>query len=290
MLTKAQLQERGGYLGGSDAASALGLSRWGSPLSVWAEKTGQLPPREIDSEAAELGTELEDYVSRRFSRKTGKTVHRVNETIFHPTYPFLAANIDRRVVGEKAILEAKTTSAWKAKEWGGEDIPTEYVIQVMHYLAVTGAERAYVAVLIGNQDFKWKVIERDDRSLTDLVEREVYFWREFVEKKVMPVVGKRDEDTLSGLFPQAEIGKTVELTDEAANICELLESMGEDARGLEAQIDEQKNRLRAMIGDAALGLAGDWEIKWSNVPECEYTVKKKAHRKLSFKKKEKDNV
>lgn len=290
MLTKAQLQERGGYLGGSDAASALGLSRWGSPLSVWAEKTGQLPPREIDSEAAELGTELEDYVSRRFSRKTGKTVHRVNETIFHPTYPFLAANIDRRVVGEKAILEAKTTSAWKAKEWGGEDIPTEYVIQVMHYLAVTGAERAYVAVLIGNQDFKWKVIERDDRSLTDLVEREVYFWREFVEKKVMPVVGKRDEDTLSGLFPQAEIGKTVELTDEAANICELLESMGEDARGLEAQIDEQKNRLRAMIGDAALGLAGDWEIKWSNVPECEYAVKKKAHRKLSFKKKEKDNV
>ena len=66
--------------------------------------------------------------------------------------------------------------------------------------------------------------------------------------------------------------------------------MGEDARGLEAQIDEQKNRLRAMIGDAALGLAGDWEIKWSNVPECEYAVKKKAHRKLSFKKKEKDNV
>ena len=265
MLSPEKIEERLGYLGGSDAAAVVGLSRWASPLSVWAEKTRQLPPREVDSEAAELGSELEDYVAKRFSRKSGKEVRRVNETIFHPEYPFLAANIDRRVVGEKAILECKTASAWKSREWDGEDIPVEYIIQTMHYLAVTGSERAYLAVLIGNQDFKWKTIERDSRAISELIEREVYFWREFVEKKVMPVAGRRDKDTLSALFPVAEEGKSIALGDEAKNIIELLDGMKQDAKNIDGNIEEHENRLRVLLGDAESGYTDTHKVYWTNL-------------------------
>ncbi len=127
MLTPEQVSERTAYLGGSDAAAVLGLSRWSSPLTVWAIKTGQIVSEDkSDQLAIQVGNELEDAVCRLFTKRTGKKVARVNETIFHPKHPFLGANIDRRIVGEDSVLEAKTASGWKAKEWTGEDIPIEY--------------------------------------------------------------------------------------------------------------------------------------------------------------------
>lgn len=268
MLTKEQLTERVGYLGGSDAAAVLGLSRWGTPLSVWAEKTGQIVPEDISGELRiKIGHKLEATVSELFTEETGKKLHRVTETLFHPKYKFLGANIDRRVVGEDAIFEAKTASAWKSREWEGEEIPREYIIQAMHYLAVTGAARAYVAVLIGgNQDFKWKVIERDENALAELVSKEVAFWEGFVVPRIMPSVTSQDKDTLLDLFPEASEGKEIELDASAAAICEVLEGMNTDKKALENQIEKQRNDLRKMLKDAEVGKCGPWVIKWGNTP------------------------
>lgn len=266
MLTQAQISERVNYLGASEAAAVLGLSRWGTPLSVWAEKTGQIEPDDISENlAVELGNELEDFVARKFEKKTGKKVERVPETIYHPLYPFLGANLDRRVVGENAILEAKTCSAWKAREWDQEEMPIEYIVQVMHQLAVSGAEKGYLAVLIGNQDFKIKEIFRDDKALEDLVRREVSFWCDFVVPKVMPAAKWGDKDTLTAMFPEATEGEVKELTDEAAAICEVLEGISADLKSLERQEEEQKNQLRALMGEAETGLVFPWKIQWANV-------------------------
>ena len=157
MLTAEQIKERIGYLGASDAAAAVGLSRWKSPVEVWAEKTEFVEPEDISGKLSiRMGNKLEDVVAEIFQEETGKKVHRVNETIYHPQYPFLAANLDRRVVGEDACLEIKTAGAWAAKDWEGEELPREVIIQVMHQLACTGKKVGYACVLIGgNQDFKW---------------------------------------------------------------------------------------------------------------------------------------
>ena len=37
------LEQRRHTIGGSDAAGIIGLSKWSSPVSVWADKTGRLP-------------------------------------------------------------------------------------------------------------------------------------------------------------------------------------------------------------------------------------------------------
>ena len=260
------MKDRSEYIGGSDAAGVVGLSRWESPLSIWALKTGQVQPKEIDSEAMELGVELEDYVARRFMKKTGKKVRRVNRELVHPKYGFIRAHIDRDVVGENAILECKTCSAWKAKEWELQEIPTEYIIQAMHYLAVTGADRAYIAVLIGNQDFKWKTIERDQKAIDDLIRREVDFWERFVVPQVMPLAGPRDKDTLDDLFPVAEEGVTVELDPTADAIIESIRGFKADRNSVDLQIDKAENDLRQMIGKAEAGvtLAGT-KIYWGNI-------------------------
>jgi putative phage-type endonuclease len=155
-------EDRSGYIGASDCAAVLGLSRFKTVLQVWAEKTGTVEPEDISEKLnVWLGNELEEIVAKKFTKDTGKKVHRVNDAYIHKNHDFIRCHIDRKVEGENAILQCKTASAWMAKHWEGEEIPQEYILQEYHELACSGYEKAYIAVLIGNNDFKIKVLERD---------------------------------------------------------------------------------------------------------------------------------
>jgi putative phage-type endonuclease len=266
MLTPEQIAERRNYIGSTDSAAILGLSRYGTPLSVWAEKTGAIVPEDISGKLpVRLGHKLEQAVAELFTEETGKKLHRVNETVFHPKYNFLAANLDRRVVGEKAVVEIKNVGAFRRDEWREGQSPAEYICQVMHQLAVTGWDRGYLVALIGNTDFEIRTIERDEQALKDLVNREVSFWNDFVVPKIMPSISRGDKDTLSELFPLAEEGKEIELDDRAAALCDSLDGLRSDLKGLEGSIALAENELKAMLGTADAGIVGDRKIFWSNI-------------------------
>jgi putative phage-type endonuclease len=260
-----KMAERTSFIGGSDCAAVLGLSRWKTPLEVWAEKTGNIVPEDISEKLhIKLGNRLEEVVAELFCEKTGKKVRRVNETLFHKQHSFLGANIDRRVVGEDTILECKTCSAWKAKEWEGEDIPQEYVLQCLHYLAVTGAQKAYIAVLIGNQNFHFKEILRDEKIISDILKREVSFWQDFVEPKIMPaaMVSKNDDDALFKLFPSEAEGKIIDGGDNAAVLFETLEAAKQDYFNIKGLIDKTENEIKALMQDADTINGGKWRATW----------------------------
>jgi putative phage-type endonuclease len=265
MLTKEQLEERRGYIGASDAAAVLGLSRWTTPLEVWAEKTGAIQAEDISGKLhIEVGNELEDLVCRLFTKRTGKTVRRVNETQDHPNYSFIKSNIDRRIVGSDEILEAKTCSGWKAKEWDGEDIPAEYIIQCQHQLAVTGKQRAWIAVLIGgNQDFLYKPIDRDNGLIKDIIEREADFWTKYVEPRVMPqTVTAGDSDILLKLFPDADESAAVNLGADADELAQEVKEMQGEVKELDDLIEQRKNQLRLMLGANAAGVTDRYKVTW----------------------------
>lgn len=278
-------KDRSGFIGGSDAAGVLGKSRWATPLSVWAEKTGQYIKPEVDSEALELGRELEDYVAKRFERKTGKTAARSGGTFFHPDHNFLGANVDRLIVGEDAGLECKTASAWKSKEWEGEEIPQEYILQCYHYMMVTGRKKWYLAVLIGNQDFKIRELAWEDSLIKNMREREVDFWERFVIPKVMPSqVNYKDTDVLDGLFPSAQEGQIVELSDDANILVENLTALKQDAKSLDKQIETAENELKRLVGTAEMGQTGLYRVFWSNMRSRRFDAEafKRAHPRLDL--------
>lgn len=270
MDAKAGAQmDRRGFLGGSDAAAVLGLSRWRSPLDVWSEKTGAIAPKDRSKELpVRLGHRLEDVVAELFSEETGKSVRRVSEAQVHPKYPFIRAQIDRRVVGEDAVLEIKTASGFKAAEWEDEDVPSEYLLQCLHQLAVTGRERCYIACLIGgNQDFVYKIVERDEAMIEELVRKEVEFW-DFVQSKRMPRVSAIDAPTLLGLFPNHKEGEVVELPPAAEDAIRRYKEIGTEKTGLLSELLKEKdllgNQLRAMLGEAEVGTVGSFKVSWKS--------------------------
>ena len=201
------LKARKQGLGSSDAATALGLNPYQSPLSLWLDKTqadtvSDIDP-EDDSHPTYWGNVLEPIVATHYSKRTGNKVRRVNAILQHPEHPFMLANLDREVVGQPdvQILECKTTGHYGAKAWK-DGVPEYVLVQVMHQLAVTGKQAADVAVLIAGQQLQIHRIQRDEALIAKLIELESRFWWH-VENNIPPPTDGSDSAALAlqTLFP-----------------------------------------------------------------------------------------
>lgn len=261
--------DRTQFIGASDAAAVVGLSRWRTPLEVWAEKTGAVESEDISGRLpVKLGNLLEPVVAQFFTEHTGKKVHRAaSRRQFHPQYPFLSCETDFELDDEDAVLQCKAISGWKKKEWEGDEIPMDYILQEFHEMAcVPRFKRAYIAVLIGNEEFVWKVLERSEheKAIADLVRREVEFWTRFVVPKVMPAaqVTGRDGEVLFKLFKNPAPQTVVQLPSEAEATIDFIESLERDKDTLESQIEKEKNALRLLIGEAEAGETATRMVTW----------------------------
>jgi putative phage-type endonuclease len=191
MTRESWLERRRAGIGGSDVAALLGLSRWRTPLDVFLDKTGQAEPTP-DNEPMLWGRLLEPLVIAEFSRRNGITVDGLTGVLEHPEHPWMLASLDGWAPDLRAVVEAKT--ARTADGWGepgSDEIPAYYQTQVAHYMAVTGAQMAFIPVLIGASDFRTYQVERDEDFIADLVEAERAFWHDHVLANVPPRPGQR---------------------------------------------------------------------------------------------------
>jgi putative phage-type endonuclease len=266
-------EQRRRGIGGSDVAALLGISKWKTPLQLYLEKIGEYQEN-INSESAYWGTKLEDLVAKEFSERTGKKVHRVNRILIHPFYDFLIANIDRRVVGEDAILEVKTTSSFNKDQWEGDQIPNAYILQVMHYLNITGASKAYFAVLIGGQKFIWKEIERDEELIQMVREREIEFWENHVLKENPPNASAYDDELLKKLYPEANQKESVPLPSEVDQAIEEINVYSEQLKELETKKKERENRIKELLRDHESGYTHQFIVNWKNITSNRLDAKK----------------
>lgn len=254
------LIERRRGIGGSDAAAVVGLSKWATPYTVWCDKTGRLPDKE-DSEAMRQGRDLEDYVARRWMEATGKTVRRDNAIIRNEQYPFAHANIDRSVVGERAGLECKTTSALNLKTFRGMEFPEQYYAQCVHYLAVTGYDRWYLAVLVLGREFLTFVLERDEAEIDALMGAEADFWR-YVETDTAPPIGgtEADGEAVATVYAESR-GGDVELFGRGKLLDER-EALRRQKAALDERISEIENIIKLDMGTAETAGTDGWRVTW----------------------------
>ena len=256
-------------IGGSDASVVCGINRYKSPVELWMEKTDQLPAQEA-GEAAYWGTLLESLVRAEFTKRTGVEVKQIKQLLQSEEYPFMLANLDGVCEHPDLgpiIFEAKTASAYKAAEW--EDaIPDEYQLQVQHYMAVTGYQGAYVAVLIGGNNFKWKFVERDEELISMLIELESDFWNHVQDCTPPPLDGSdASARFLSERFPNSVPKSQIELPDTAADLLAQYDEAIEQLEAVTEQKQRAENLLKEMLGDNEIGTAGDRIITWKSITQ-----------------------
>ena len=250
---------RNKFIGGSEISKIMGLSRYGTPLQVWAIKTGKIPAPDLsDVEAVKMGNRLEQFVADLFTEETGKAVRRAPKAYQHPSYPYMVAHIDRIVTGTDELLECKTASVYKKEEWDGDEIPQEYILQVMWYLGITGRKVGHIAVLIGGQQFKYKTIEYDAELFSQMVDIARDFWENHVLTDTPPQVSANDDETLADMFSSENDfmlelypvdDKSEQATTDFESKVALIKELEAQKDDIEAEIKQHKNDIRMVIGD-----------------------------------------
>lgn len=198
------LEERKKGIGGSDAATILGLNPYKTSIDLWEEKTGRKDTEDIsDKPYVKYGTKAEDHLRELFKLDFPQyeVTHQENTIIKHPIYPFLFASLDGQLVdkntGELGILEIKTTNILQSmqKEKWKEKIPDNYYCQVLHYLNVTGYSFAILKAQL-KYDYSgeirletkhYTILRKDvEEDIKLLREKEIEFWTKYVEKDIQP--------------------------------------------------------------------------------------------------------
>ncbi len=256
------LEDRRKSIGGSDAAAVIGLNRYRTPMEVYADKLGALPPKE-DTEAMRMGRDLEEYVARRFCEETGKKVRRVTKTIRNADFPFAHANIDRGVVGEKAGLECKFSNSMSLKRYKNGEFPEEYYTQCVHYLAVTGWDRWYLTVAIAGVGIKIFIIERDDEEANALMNAERDFWYNHVLKGIPPEPQgtASDNAAINSLFKESENDDPIELIGFRDSL-RLRDEIIMQIKTLEADRDRIEQKIKIAMGENSAAETEEYSVTW----------------------------
>lgn len=83
-------------IGGSDAASIMGISPFRTARDIYYDKLGLVTTAEYEGNwvALKMGHLLEDLVAEIFTRKTGLPIFKLERMFQHPIYPFMLADVD----------------------------------------------------------------------------------------------------------------------------------------------------------------------------------------------------
>lgn len=270
------LEERRKSLGGSDMGAILGMNPYRSPYMVWAEKTGRLPEGE-DNEAMRQGRDLEEYVARRFTEKSGLNVRRVNAIIRNDDFPHIHANIDRKVEGQDSGLECKTASALNTSKYTTGEFPAHYYVQSVSYMGMCEYTRYYLAVVILGLGFKIYQLTRvaDDtcpewcessvyvpeEEITALRDAAVEFWG-YVETDTAPPVdgAAATTETLKTIYAGGAEGG-IELFGRSELFTRWYD-LDEQIKELETQKERIRQTLMADLGDIEMGTCDGYKVTW----------------------------
>lgn len=260
-------------IGGSDAGAVLGFNKYKGAFVVYQEKVHGYRDDLSEKESVYWGNVLEPVIIKEFEKKTGKRVHRVNAMLQSVQHPFMVANLDGKIVNENALLECKTTSAFLDSEWKEDEIPPQYICQCQHYMAVTGAERTYIACLIGGQHFIDKTIERDEEFIEWMIEQEYEFWKAVEDRRPPLADGTGATSKFLDTTYQSGGGK-VQVPKDIAEAMMVVDLENGRIKALEKSVQENKNRIKAFLKGSEVGISERYTAIWKPITTKRADVQK----------------
>lgn len=281
------LEQRKGGIGASEAAAALGVNPYKSPIELWAEKCGLCEPPDLsENEAVEFGVRLERPILEAYSARTGRQVEPwpQNEIARHETIPWLICTPDAKQIAadepKTGIAQIKTAGAFMASEWK-DGPPLHYQVQLQHEMIVTGHSWGTLVVLIGGQRLRYFDCEANAKFAAALVSKLEAFW-ECVQTRTPPEVDASIATAriLERLHPN-DNGEAVSLPADAVQWDADLKGCKAKIKELEEMARDRENRIKQAIGDCTYGVLPDGgRFSWKTTERAGYEVKPTTYRTL----------
>ncbi len=259
-------------LTGSQIAAVMNLSKWSTPFAVWSFITGRTNPESNQSAAMEWGHRLEGVIADKYSEQF-KVKLAECPTLQSQQYPFLVGSVDRLVLNEQGepvkVLEIKTTTmnhnsgdkddlGLDIKEWGpgnqyspdgrlliqDSQVPLQYILQVMHYLIITGLKQADIAVLMSGNDFRVYTIDFDEELASQMIQTADRFWCHNVLDAIMPPLKEVDAKTLTPV-----VKSTAQATSTIVKTIEEFKLRNQELNALKDEVQELRDQITGYIAD-----------------------------------------
>lgn len=274
-LTESQKAARQKGIGGSDAGVVAGVSPFKSPLQLYYEKRGEAPLSDEETEAMEWGSLLEEPIAQKYALKTGRQIRRQPLKVSTKS-AFMLCNLDRQILKDPrgpGVLECKALNAFTRIETVA-DLPDYIYLQGQHNMEVYGYDWMSFAILIGGQRFVHFDMERDQATITMLVEREAEFWRRVELGDPPPVDGSDATKELAKALWPRDNGKVIALTsDDALATIQALEKAKKDLKDAEDRKTAAENWLKFRMEEASVcRVQGFGEVTWKHARPSKETV------------------
>ena len=251
-MTRTQfLLDRRQGIGGSDVAAIMGISPWKTPLDVYNDKVCTFVEDE-PNEDMKRGFKAEKYVLEDYVDHTGSTIQTNLETIIHPDYPFMRANVDARLVDENVIVEAKSTKA-PISTWDS-GIPKYYKTQVAYYAMITNATRVDVPVVFSGWTYICFTYWRDAELEAKILKAVIAFWQDHIVPEIPPAPQSQEE--LQAAYPTIDDRVVVKADANIAHTVEEYQSVLEQIKELETSKSALKKNIQLYMGEAGVLDAG----------------------------------
>lgn len=267
--TDAWHELRATGIGGSDIAAICKVSKWTSPFTLWAKKTGRIDDNYTPSEAAEWGNRLEAVVLDKFEEEHPEYVlHRNPGTWANEERPWQLANPDaiyEYYQEDPALNEDQETRGYgivEVKTSRYEDdwtdgVPVYYATQVQWYLQTFGLTEAYVVVLFAGSKYReYRITANEFEQGANLAEVEKF--RKYLNEDKQPDFdgALNTYETVRQLNPDV-----IDDEEELGDLGMHYELAVADAAAAEAHLTEMKTRVLDAMGNKKRGLInGVWKV------------------------------
>jgi putative phage-type endonuclease len=247
------LEARRSLITGSDMPVLLGLSPWKVEADVAAEKTGEW--RQPATLRMRVGTAVEPLIADAYTEQTGRRLQRIRDLVVHSQLAWAAASPDRRVVGERRMVELKWTGG---RGRFADGLPADVEAQVRWTLGVMEWPVADVAALVGGGDeLRVYEVEHDP----DLFEAMVEVAADFRRRLAAGGPFAQSSDSLRRRWPFDTGAEMVADADMEEAVRTLL-ALRAQRRDREEQEEALENAIKARMADAAVLTGDGWKVHW----------------------------
>lgn len=246
----------------TDIPILLGLSPYKAEGQLAREKLGatQDAPDQRQARLFRLGLALEEVIRDEDELEHGVKLRRVNRFLTHPQLAWARTSLDFERVGERCIVEAKSS---RATRWD-DGLPQDVEAQVRWQMGVAGYPRAHVAALRHGSELACFDVTHDEATFDGLVQIAADFRRRLAEGGPFA----ESLDSLKARYPRDD-GETVAADADVAEAVRALLAVRASIAGMEADEERLKVAIQTRMGDAAVMTGDGFRVVWKRTKDTE---------------------
>ena len=252
-------------LGGSDMAAIFGESKWRSRRDIWLDKTERIGINDEPNPMLDMNSYLEGFVVKEYERISGNSVQQTT-TFEHKEYPFMRANIDGLIIGDKpGILEIKSLNPVTFNKIKNNGLTADYIFQIQHYFLCTNYTWGEFA-LLDKMTGKLLIFPVEpDQNLMDMILKEgIDFWNNYILADVEPAEKKITYEFKEVGGIAVDLSSNKELAELLSERDEIQEMIGQTKELKDTNDNAIKDSMQDIEVGEIGGIGGSWRIHYSH--------------------------